>query len=154
MPDRGQEIEIGRGRIVREGTSVALLSLGTRLGECLKAADELARYGLSATVADARFAKPLDEDLVTQLARNHEVLVTVEEGSVGGFCSYVLQHLARTGALDNGLKVRPMVLPDRFLDHGKPAEMYEAAGLSGDGILATVFAALGRELDTAAADRA
>lgn len=154
MPDRGQEIEIGRGRIVREGTSVALLSLGTRLGECLKAADELARYGLSATVADARFAKPLDEDLVTQLARNHEVLVTVEEGSVGGFGSYVLQHLARTGELDNGLKVRPMVLPDRFLDHGKPAEMYEAAGLSDDGILATVFAALGRELDTAAADRA
>ena len=154
MPDRGQEIEIGRGRIMREGTSVALLSLGTRLGECLKAADELARYGLSATVADARFAKPLDEDLVTQLARNHEVLVTVEEGSVGGFGSYVLQHLARTGALDNGLKVRPMVLPDRFLDHGKPAEMYEAAGLSGDGILATVFAALGRELDTAAAERA
>jgi 1-deoxy-D-xylulose-5-phosphate synthase len=154
MPERGQELEIGRGRIVREGTSVALLSLGTRLAECLKAADELARYGLSATVADARFAKPLDEDLVTRLARNHEVLVTVEEGSVGGFGSYVLQHLAHTGALDNGLKVRPMVLPDRFLDHGKPPEMYKAAGLASDGIVATVFAALGREIDSASADRA
>jgi 1-deoxy-D-xylulose-5-phosphate synthase len=154
MPERGQELEIGRGRIVREGTSVALLSLGTRLAECLKAADELARYGLSATVADARFAKPLDEDLVTRLARNHEVLVTVEEGSVGGFGSYVLQHLAHTGALDHGLKVRPMVLPDRFLDHGKPPEMYKAAGLASDGIVATVFAALGREIDSASADRA
>lgn len=154
MPVRGQELEIGRGRIVREGTSVALLALGTRLAECLKAADELARYGLSATVADARFAKPLDEDLVTRLARNHEVLVTLEEGSVGGFGSYVLQHLAQTGALDNGLKVRPMVLPDRFLDHGKPPDMYKAAGLASDGIVATVFAALGREIDLASADRA
>ena len=154
MPVRGQELEIGRGRIVREGTSVALLALGTRLAECLKAADELARYGLSATVADARFAKPLDEDLVTRLARNHEVLVTLEEGSVGGFGSYVLQHLAQTGALDSGLKVRPMVLPDRFLDHGKPPDMYKAAGLASDGIVATVFAALGREIDLASADRA
>ncbi len=154
MPERGQELEIGRGRIVREGTSVALLSLGTRLAECLKAADELARFGLSATVADARFAKPLDEDLVTRLARNHEVLVTVEEGSVGGFGSYVLQHLAHAGALDNGLKVRPMVLPDRFLDHGKPPEMYKAAGLASDGIVGTVFAALGREINSASADRA
>jgi len=156
MPERGVPLEIGRGRIVREGTSVALLSLGTRLAECLKAADELATYGLSATVADARFAKPLDKDLVTQLARNHEVLVTVEEGSIGGFGSYVLQHLAETGALDHGLKVRPMVLPDRFLDHGKPEAMYEAAGLGAPGIVATVFAALGREVDSTviAGDRA
>jgi len=156
LPERGVPLEIGRGRIVREGTSVALLSLGTRLAECLKAADELATYGLSVTVADARFAKPLDKDLVTQLARNHEVLVTVEEGSIGGFGSYVLQHLAETGALDHGLKIRPMVLPDRFLDHGKPEAMYEAAGLGASGIVATVFAALGREADTTvvAGDRA
>ena len=154
MPERGQELEIGRGRIVREGTSVALLSLGTRLDECLKAADELARYGLSTTVADARFAKPLDEDLVARLAREHEVLVTIEEGSIGGFASYVLQYLAHSGALDSGLKVRPMVLPDRFLDHGKPPEMYKASGLASDGIVATVFSALGRETDSASADRA
>ncbi|MBU2582204.1 MAG: 1-deoxy-D-xylulose-5-phosphate synthase [Alphaproteobacteria bacterium] len=147
LPERGRPLEIGKGRIVREGTSVALLSFGTRLSECLKAADELATYGLSATVADARFAKPLDKELVTQLARNHEVLVTVEEGSVGGFASYVLQHLAETGALDHGLKVRPMVLPDKYLDHGKPEAMYEAAGLGAGGIVATVFAALGREAD-------
>ncbi len=154
MPDRGQELEIGRGRIVREGTSVALLSLGTRLDECLKAADELARCGLSTTVADARFAKPLDEELVTRLARDHEVLVTIEEGSIGGFGSHVLQHLAHSGALDSGLKVRPMMLPDRFLDHGKPPEMYNAAGLASSGIVSTVFAALGREIESVSADRA
>ena len=156
MPERGFPLEIGKGRVVREGTSVALLSLGTRLTECLKAADELARYGLKATVADARFAKPLDKDLVTQLASNHEVLVTVEEGSVGGFSSFVLQHLAETGALDHGLKVRPMVLPDRFLDHGKPDQMYESVGLGANGIVATVIGALGIEADVTASagDRA
>ncbi len=153
MPERGQPLEIGRGRVLREGTSVALLSLGTRLADCLKAADQLAAYGLSTTVADARFAKPLDKDLVTQLARNHEVLVTVEEGSVGGFGSFVLQHLAESGALDSGLKVRPMVLPDKYLDHGKPADMYASAGLDSTGIVATVIKALGRE-EGAVVDRA
>ncbi|MEQ8825081.1 MAG: 1-deoxy-D-xylulose-5-phosphate synthase [Filomicrobium sp.] len=153
MPLRGECLEIGRGRVVREGSSVALLSLGTRLADCLKAADHLAACGLSTTVADARFAKPLDKDLVTQLARNHEVLVTIEEGSVGGFGSYVLQHLAESGALDQGLKVRPMVLPDRYLDHGKPTDMYADVGLDSAGIVATVFKALGREMETAV-DRA
>src|SRR6185436_15420654 len=116
MPAEGQPLEIGKGRIVREGHKVALLSLGTRLGECLKAADELAALGLSTTVADARFAKPLDTDLLLRLARTHEVLVTIEEGSIGGFGSYVLQALAEHGVLDHGLKVRTMVLPDTFLD--------------------------------------
>ena len=114
-------LEIGKGRIVREGTKVALLSFGTRLGECLKAADELAAFGLSTTVADARFAKPLDADLVLRLAREHEVLITVEEGAIGGFGAYVLQALAENGALDRGLKVRTMVLPDIFIDQDKPA---------------------------------
>ena len=124
MPEAGIPLEIGRGRIVREGTSVALLSLGTRLGECIKAADELARFGLSATVADARFAKPIDDDLVLRLAREHEVLVTVEEGAIGGFGSQVLQLLARRGVLDRGLKVRSLVLPDIFIDQDSPAAMY------------------------------
>jgi 1-deoxy-D-xylulose-5-phosphate synthase len=144
IPERGEVLEIGKGRIVREGTTVALLAYGTRLGECLKAADDLAARGLSATVADARFAKPLDEDLVRRLAREHEVLVTIEEGAVGGFGSYVLQFLALDGALDKGLKVRPMVLPDRFVDHGTPEGMYADAGLTADDIVATVVAALGR----------
>ena len=130
---------------MREGTTVALLSLGTRLGEALKAADQLAAFGLSTTVADARFAKPLDHDLIRRLATNHEVLVTIEEGSVGGFGSFVLHYLADEGLLDRGLKVRTMVLPDVFIDHGKPDDMYKAAGLSADGIVATVFKALGRE---------
>lgn len=151
LPEEGRPLEIGRGRILREGTAVALLSLGTRAHECLKAAEQLAGYGLSATVADARFAKPLDEDLIQRLARNHEVLVTVEEGSIGGFGSHVLRFLAESGALDRGLKVRTMVLPDFFIEHGKPDQMYEAAGLSATGIVATVLGALGREahLDTA-----
>jgi 1-deoxy-D-xylulose-5-phosphate synthase len=130
---------------VREGSSIALLSFGTRLQECLKAADELAGYGLSATVADARFAKPLDTDLVERLARGHEVLVTVEEGSVGGFASQVLHHLALSGVLDHGLKVRPLVLPDRFLDHDTPARQYEQAGLTARHITNTALAALGRQ---------
>ena len=106
MPEVGVPLEIGKGRIVREGSKVALLSFGTRLAECLKAADELAALGLSTTVADARFAKPLDTDLVLRLAREHEVLITIEEGSIGGFGAYVLQTLAEHGALDRGLKVR------------------------------------------------
>jgi 1-deoxy-D-xylulose-5-phosphate synthase len=145
MPQEGQPLEIGKGRILRQGSSVALLSFGARLGECLQAANELTGYGLSATVADARFAKPLDSDLTLRLARDHEVLITVEEGSVGGFGSYVLQLLAEHGALDAGLKVRTLVLPDVFIDHDSPAAMYARAGLDAKGIVAKVFAALGRD---------
>ena len=145
LPEAGQVLEIGKGRIVREGSAVAILSLGTRLHEALKAADQLATFGLSATVADARFAKPLDHDLIRRLAQNHEVLITIEEGSVGGFGSHVLQYLATAGLLDRGLKVRPMVLPDVFIDHDKPEKMYETAGLDAQGIVATVLATLGRD---------
>ncbi|WP_139973504.1 1-deoxy-D-xylulose-5-phosphate synthase [Ochrobactrum sp. CGA5] len=145
LPERGQLLEIGRGRIVREGTKVALLSFGTRLQECLAAADELGAAGLSTTVADARFAKPLDHDLIRRLAREHEVLVMVEEGAVGGFASHVLQFLATDGLLDRGLKVRALTLPDSYQDHGKPDAMYAEAGLDRTGIVHTVFAALGRE---------
>ena len=145
LPAEGQPLEIGKGRIVREGTTVALLSLGTRLGECLKAADQLAGFGLSTTVADARFAKPLDQDLVRRLAKNHEVLITVEEGAVGGFGSHVLQFLATEGLLDRGLKVRPMVLPDVFIDQDKPEKMYDLAGLNASQIVATALAALGSD---------
>ncbi|MET0193986.1 MAG: transketolase C-terminal domain-containing protein, partial [Hyphomicrobiaceae bacterium] len=145
LPTAGQVLEIDKGRIVREGSAVAILSLGTRLHEALKAADQLATFGLSATVADARFAKPLDHDLIRRLAQNHEVLITIEEGSVGGFGSHVLQYLATAGLLDRGLKVRPMVLPDVFIDHDKPEKMYETAGLDAQGIVATVLATLGRD---------
>jgi 1-deoxy-D-xylulose-5-phosphate synthase len=139
-------LEIGKGRIVREGTSVALLSLGTRLSECLLAAETLAAHGLTATVADARFAKPLDVDLVLRLAREHEVLITVEEGAIGGFGSYVLQALAQHGALDHGLKVRALVLPDAFIDQDSPTAMYAKAGLDAKGIVAKVFQALGKDV--------
>jgi 1-deoxy-D-xylulose-5-phosphate synthase len=145
MPERGVPLEIGKGRILREGNAVALLSLGTRLAEALKAADVLARLGLSPTVADARFMKPLDTDLVSRLAREHEVLVTIEEGSVGGFGSHVLQYLATSGALDRGLKVRTLTLPDVFIDQDKPEAMYAAAGLDAAGIVGAVQAALGTE---------
>jgi 1-deoxy-D-xylulose-5-phosphate synthase len=145
MPEFGVPLEIGKGRILREGTSVALLSLGTRLSECLLAAETLAAHGLTATVADARFAKPLDVDLVLRLAREHEVLITVEEGAIGGFGSYVLQTLAEHGALDHGLKVRSMVLPDNFIDHDSPTAMYAKAGLDAKGIVAKVFEALGKD---------
>ena len=143
MPAEGVPLDIGKARIVREGSAVAILSLGTRLHESLKAAEKLAAMGLPATVADARFAKPLDRDLIRQLARHHEVLVTVEEGAGGGFGSHVLEFLARDGLLDHGLKVRPLVLPDIFMDHGKPEAMYEAAGLNASGIVNAVTAALG-----------
>jgi 1-deoxy-D-xylulose-5-phosphate synthase len=146
MPQEGKPLEIGKGRIVREGHKIALLSFGTRLAECLKAADELAGYGLSTTVADARFAKPLDVDLVLRLAREHEVLVTIEEGSIGGFGSFVLQALAEHGALENGLKVRAMVLPDTFIDQDSPNAMYAKAGLDAKGIVAKVFEALGKDI--------
>jgi 1-deoxy-D-xylulose-5-phosphate synthase len=146
MPEFGVPLEIGKGRILREGTSVALLSLGTRLSECLLAAETLAAHGLTATVADARFAKPLDVDLVLRLAREHEVLITVEEGSIGGFGSYVLQTLSEHGALDHGLKVRAMVLPDTFIDQDSPTAMYAKAGLDAKGIVAKVFEALGKDV--------
>jgi 1-deoxy-D-xylulose-5-phosphate synthase len=146
MPEFGVPLEIGKGRIVREGTTVALLSLGTRLSECLLAAETLAAHGLTATVADARFAKPLDVDLVLRLAREHEVLITVEEGAIGGFGSYVLQTLAQHGALDHGLKVRAMVLPDAFIDQDSPTAMYAKAGLDAKGIVAKVFEALGKDV--------
>ena len=144
MPETLTPLEIGKGKIVREGTSIAILSYGTRLGEALKAADMLAAQGLSPTVADARFAKPLDTELVERLAREHEVLVTVEEGAMGGFGSFVLEHLARSGGLDQGLRIRPMTLPDEFLDQDTPYKMYEAAGLNARHIAAQAIEALGR----------
>ena len=147
MPDEGKPLEIGKGRIVQEGHKVALLSFGARLGECLKAAKELTALGLSATVADARFAKPLDVELVARLAREHEVLVTIEEGAVGGFGAYVLQSLAEQGLLDQGLRIRCMMLPDRFIDQDSPAAMYAAAGLDAKAIVAKVFEALGKDVD-------
>jgi len=147
IPARGEPLEIGRGRIIREGTTVALLSLGGRLQECLLAADELQARGLSTTVADARFAKPLDEAMIRRLAAEHEVLVTIEEGSQGGFAAAVMQFLATAGLFDAGLKIRPMTLPDRFVAHGSPDGMYEDAGLKATNIVATALAALGREMD-------
>jgi 1-deoxy-D-xylulose-5-phosphate synthase len=146
MPDEGKALEIGKGRILQEGHKIALLSFGARLGECLKAAKELTALGLSATVADARFAKPLDIQLVTRLAREHEVLVTIEEGAIGGFGAYVLQTLAEQGLLDQGLRVRCMVLPDRFIDQDTPTAMYAAAGLDAGAIVAKVFEALGKDV--------
>jgi 1-deoxy-D-xylulose-5-phosphate synthase len=145
MPDEGKPLEIGKGRIVEEGHKVALLSYGGRLGECLAAAKELKALGLSATVADARFAKPLDVELLTRLVRNHEVLVTVEEGAIGGFGAYVLQALAEHGLIERGLRVRCMVLPDQFIDQDSPNAMYAQAGLDAKGIVAKVFEALGKD---------
>jgi len=145
LPLDAQPLEIGRGRVVREGTTVAILSFGARLAECLAAADLLAARGLSATVADARFAKPLDVDLVLRLAREHEALVTVEEGAMGGFGAFVLQALAEHGALDRGLRVRTLTLPDIFQDHDKPEVMYAQAGLDAEGILRGALAALGAD---------
>jgi 1-deoxy-D-xylulose-5-phosphate synthase len=148
MPDEGKPLEIGRGRVLREGNSVALLSFGARLGECLKAAEELAAQGIACTVADARFAKPLDNNLVLRLARGHELLLTIEEGSVGGFGSHVLEFLAREGVLDKGLKVRSLVLPDLFIEQDTPAKMYANAGLDARGIVAAVQKALGRKTES------
>jgi 1-deoxy-D-xylulose-5-phosphate synthase len=141
LPERGTPLEIGKGRIVREGGGpIALLSFGARLQECLKAADELTARGLSTTVADARFAKPLDQELIRRLATEHEVLVTIEEGAIGGFGSHVQQFMLETGLLDHGrVRLRSMILPDRFIDHGTPAGMYEEAGLN-----ATQIATLAR----------
>ncbi|MCT7663028.1 1-deoxy-D-xylulose-5-phosphate synthase [Shinella kummerowiae] len=145
MPARGEILEIGKGRLVKQGSKVALLSFGTRLADCLLAAEDLDAAGLSTTVADARFAKPLDHDLIRQLARHHDVLITIEEGAVGGFGSHVLQFLAMEGLLDHGLKVRPLVLPDIWMEQAKPDAMYAKAGLDRAGIVSTVFQALGQK---------
>ena len=146
LPKLGLPLEIGRGRVMREGTTIALLNFGGRLAECMKAAQELAAYGLSTTVADARFAKPLDTDLVNRLVREHEVVITVEEGAIGGFGSHVLHHLAMSGLLDHGLKIRSMVLPDVFLDHDSPQAQYDQAQLNARHIVAMALSALGREI--------
>lgn len=144
MPTVLEPLEIGKGRIVREGNAIALLSYGTRLQESLKAADLLAAQGLSCTVADARFAKPLDQQLISRLAREHEVLITVEEGSVGGFGAFTLHYLAESGGLDRGLKIRTMTLPDIFIDQDKPEKMYDLAGLNAHQIASTAIGAIGR----------
>jgi 1-deoxy-D-xylulose-5-phosphate synthase len=146
MPETGIPLEIGKGRIIREGSKIALFSLGTRLAECCKAADELTQFGLSTTVADARFAKPLDVDLTLMLAREHEVLLTIEEGAIGGFGAHVMHVLAKRSMLDVGLKVRSMILPDSFCDHDSPAAMYAKAGLDSAGIVTEVFDILGNNL--------
>jgi 1-deoxy-D-xylulose-5-phosphate synthase len=145
LPARGEILPLGRGRILREGTRVAILSLGTRLGEAMRAADGLAARGYSTTVADARFAKPIDTALVEQLARHHEVLITVEEAAAGGFGAAVMHHLAWKGLMDQGLRVRPMTLPDRFIDHASPAAQLAEASLDAKAILATALLALGHE---------
>ncbi|WP_420347111.1 1-deoxy-D-xylulose-5-phosphate synthase [Pelagibius sp.] len=145
MPERGSAVEIGKGRILREGSKVAILSLGTRLADALAAADDLAARGLSTTVADARFAKPLDEDLVRRLAGEHEVLITVEEGAIGGFATQVMQFLARQGLFDKGLRFRPVTLPDFFIDHDKPERQLALAGVDREGILAAALQALGQQ---------
>jgi 1-deoxy-D-xylulose-5-phosphate synthase len=143
LPKQGEVLPIGKGRVVREGSRIAILSLGTRLGEALKAAEELAARGLSTTVADARFAKPLDRELILRLAATHKLLITIEEGAAGGFGAHVLTLLSEAGALEHGLKVRTMTLPDKFQDHDKPERMYAAAGLDAKGIVAKAIAALG-----------
>ena len=151
LPKEGEVLPIGKGRILREGNSVAILNFGARLSECLKASEKLAAYGLSATIADARFAKPLDTDLIRRLAREHEVLLTLEEGALGGFGAHVLHFLAADGLLDRGLKIRTLALPDRFLDQDTPERMYETARLDAKSILAQALAALGRETQSEAA---
>jgi 1-deoxy-D-xylulose-5-phosphate synthase len=143
LPLRGTPIEIGRGRVIREGSRVALLSFGTRLSEAEKAAEALDARGISTTVADARFAKPLDRELILQLAAHHEALITIEEGAVGGFGSHVAQLLADEGVFDRGLKYRSMVLPDIFIDQASPEAMYRVAGMDAAQIEAKVLQVLG-----------
>ncbi len=143
-PERGEVLPIGRGRLLREGTDVALVGLGTRVSACLAAAERLADLGISASVADARFAKPIDQDLIGRLAREHEALITVEEGSIGGFGSQVMQFLSDAGALDRGLKLRAMVLPDIYIDQETPSRQIAQAGLDADGIVAKVLSVLQR----------
>lgn len=143
LPATGEVLEIGKGRIIKEGTTVAILSLGGRLQECLRAEEVLSARGISTTIADARFAKPIDRDLVRDLAQNHDLLITVEEGAIGGFAAHVLTLLAEEDLMSNGLKVRPMTLPDRFIDHASPDSQYRQAGLDSDAIVTTVLQALG-----------
>jgi 1-deoxy-D-xylulose-5-phosphate synthase len=143
LPERGDVLEIGKGRIIQEGESVAILSFGAHLAECKRAAEMLKEQGITVTVADARFSKPLDAKLIGQLARHHEALITVEQGSTGGFGAHVLHNLANRGALDRGLKVRTMTLPDRFIDHASPADMYADAQLTAQDIVATIVSTLG-----------
>ena len=146
MPEVGIPLEIGKGRIIAQGNTVALLSLGTRLAECTKAAETLAAHGISTTVADARFAKPLDRELILRLAREHELLITIEEGAIGGFAAQVMQLLSDTGALERlGFKIRSMTLPDIFIDHDSPPAMYAKAGLDATGIVNKVFEVFGRQ---------
>ncbi len=145
LPERGEVLALGKGRTLREGTTVALLSLGTRLGDCLRAAEDLAVRGLSVSVADARFAKPLDEALLFDLAANHEILITVEEGAIGGFGAHVITALAHGGHLDGGLKVRPLTLPDHFIEQNSQKEQLRQAGLDAAAIAATALSALGQE---------
>jgi len=145
MPEQGKILEIGKGRIMREGTKVALLALGGRLQEALKAADTLEAQGISTTVADARFAKPLDHDLILRLVREHEVLITIEEGSRGGFGAFVLHFLSDAGLLDNGVKIRTMILPDVFQDQDSPSKMYDTAKLNAAHIVERARQALGME---------
>jgi len=149
MPERGQFLEIGKGRVVKQGSRIALLSFGTRLQEALGAADELDAKGFSTTVADARFAKPLDMDLIKQLAGNHEMLITLEEGATGGFGAQVLHALAKLGLLDRGLKIRTLTLPDEFTEQAKPEVMYAKAGLDRKGIVATALQGIGVSADEA-----
>ena len=151
LPEYGVPLPIGKGYIIREGSRVAILSFGARLQECLRAADDLTIQGWPTTVANARFTKPLDTDLVSRLATNHEVLVTIEEGAIGGFSAHVMQFLATSGLLDKGLKVRPMILPDRFISHGTPAGMYQDARLAASDIVSSVLLALGRKTSPALA---
>ena len=146
MPKEIKPLEIGKGRVVKQGSTIAILSLGTRLGEAVQAAHDLDALGLSTTVADARFAKPLDKDLIRRLADEHEVLITIEEGSIGGFGSFVMHELAESGRLDRGLKVRSMVLPDIFMDQDTPENMYKQAGLDAQAIVEKVFAVIGRDM--------
>jgi 1-deoxy-D-xylulose-5-phosphate synthase len=143
-PDEGIPLEIGKGRIIKEGAGIAILNFGARMKEVLLASERMAGYGLSPTIADARFAKPLDTALIRRLAGEHEVLITIEEGASGGFGAHVMHYLAHEGLLDRGLKIRPMTLPDVFQDHDTPEKMYAHAGLDADGIVATALGALGR----------
>nr|WP_255714232.1 1-deoxy-D-xylulose-5-phosphate synthase [Pelagibacterium xiamenense] len=154
MPERGEILEIGRGRILAEGTKVALLSFGTRLAECRAAAETLNAYGFPTTVADARFAKPLDERLLADLARNHTVLLTIEEGAIGGFGSHVATRLAQLGLLDGGLKFRPLMMPDRYIDQASQTDMYAQAGLDRAAIVETALRAFGDEAEALKALRA
>ncbi|MEO0635765.1 MAG: 1-deoxy-D-xylulose-5-phosphate synthase [Pseudomonadota bacterium] len=154
LPERGEVLEIGKGRVVQEGGQVAIISLGTRLKEAQLAAETLDQHGLPATIVDARFAKPLDEALLLDVARNHEVVITVEEGSTGGFGAMVLHLYADNGMFDEGLKIRSLVMPDAFIDQAKPEKMYADAGLDAEGIVAAVFEALGKQAHTQEAERA